>query len=437
MASSWRDWDVAVLGAGAAGLSAAAVLAAAGRSVLILEARDRIGGRILTHSDPAGSVPIELGAEFIHGAAPATMRLLRRFGTEAIEVTGQRWTLRDGRLDPRGNAFAGVQRLIERVDSLGEEDLSLDEFLARAATEPELAPARTYARMMAEGFDAADPKRASVRAIAAEWRGMDGGQYRPQHGYAALLESLHRELDPERTQLRLQTVVGCVAWGGDRVRISGRSRGEPCEATARAALITLPLGVLKQPPGGLGAVEFDPPLEQKAEALQGLAPGAVIKVVLRFRRAFWEQLSAGRFADAGFLHAPGGPFPTAWTTLPARTPVLTLWSGGPRALALSGAPAPQLIEFALGAVRSLFGSAAPSHEELVAGYVHDWQSDPHTLGAYSYVIVGGMQAPDRLAEPLAERLFFAGEATQAGELGTVEAALASGERAARQILAAG
>src|SRR5579884_2744273 len=159
-----RGVDVAVLGAGAAGLSAALALAERGCRVLLLEARDRIGGRILTLTEPSLRVPIELGPEFIHGRAPVTTALLGSAGGFAIDTTGTRWTLRGGRLTPRADVFGDVRRLMQRVESLPEADLSIEEFLARCADDQSLDAARSYARMMAEGFDAADPRRASVRA---------------------------------------------------------------------------------------------------------------------------------------------------------------------------------------------------------------------------------------------------------------------------------
>ncbi len=434
MRQSSRAADVAVLGAGAAGLSAARALADSGRSVLILEARDRIGGRILTVADPALAFPVELGAEFIHGSAPATCELLRRAGASALDTAGSRWMMRDGRLSPRGNAFGDVDRLMQRVASLGEEDLSVEDFLARHASDPTLRAACASARMMVEGFDAADPRRASVRAIAREWSAMDGAQRRPASGYGALMAQLAHSLEGADTFLRLQTVVESVDWTGEEVRIEASSPAGPVRAAARCALVTLPLGVLQRPPGAPGAVRFTPPLDEKAKALGALAPGPVVKVLLRFRRPFWQALAGGRFEDAGFVHAPEAPFPTLWTPLPARAPLLTAWAGGPRARRLEGAALSEVVEHALQSVQSAFGVGADVRDELAASYVHDWQQDPYARGAYSYVTVGGLGAPEALARPLRDRLFFAGEAASASEMGTVEAALKSGQRAAGEIL---
>src|SRR5579875_636005 len=407
--------DVAVLGAGAAGLAAASALAEAGLRVRLLEARDRIGGRILSRVDPLIPVPIELGPEFIHGRAPATMALLERSGGFAIDTTGTRWTVRDGRPETRRDVFEDVRRLMQRVENLTEADLSVEEFLAREASDASQEAARTSVRMMVEGFDAADPRAASVRAIANEWSGMDGGH------------------------VQLQTLVKRVQWCAGAVSITADAPAGPLQVAARCALITLPVSILQLPPVAPDAVRFEPPLEEKAEALRGVALGPVIKVVLRFRRAFWESLHGGRYRDAGFLHAPQAAFPTIWTALPTRVPLLTAWSGGPRAQRLAGLARDELIARAVDSVQSAFGTGPEVRDELVAAYTHDWLQDRHAKGAYSYITVGGLGAPAALARPLADTLFFAGEAANAGgsgiagESGTVEAALQSGLRAAREI----
>jgi monoamine oxidase len=426
--------DVAVLGAGAAGLSAARVLAESGCSVLILEARDRIGGRIFTVGDPALQFPIELGAEFIHGRAPATLELLQQSGARAVDTAGSRWTVRDGRATPRDVVFGAALELMRRVDSMSEADLSVEDFLARHASDRAMEAACSHVRMMVEGFDAADPRRASVRAIAREWSGMDGGQSRPENGYGALAAHLARSLDGAGAFLKLQTAVESVDWAGNEVRISASTPAGPFQAVARRALVTFPVGVLQLPPGTPGAVRFAPPLEEKADALRGVAAGHVVKVVLRFRRAFWDEAQDGRFQQAGFLHSPQSVFRTLWTSLPARVPLLTAWTGGPHAQRLQGAKPSEVVDSALESVQSIFGAGPAVRDELAASYVHDWQQDPYSRGAYGYITVGGGGAPEALARPLRDRLFFAGEATSAAELGTVEAALESGRNAARQIL---
>ncbi len=434
MGQTARTLDVAVVGAGAAGLSAATALAAAGCAVEVLEARPRIGGRILTSSDPDLAWPIELGAEFIHGRAPTTAELLARAGMLAIDTVGTRLTVRDSAPRPREDIFSGVRELMGRVSSLAEDDLSVDEFLSREARDPKLAEACAHARRMAEGFDAADPARASVRAIAHEWESMDGGNARPAAGYGVLMAQLARELAAGHGSVRLETEVDAIDWTQDDVRVEGHSPAGRFVSVARRALLTVPVSILQLAPSAPGAIGFTPPLTEKAIALRGIALGPVLKVILRFGRAFWEAIDGGRLRHTGFLHAPDAAFPTFWTALPARVPLLTAWMGGPRAERMRGAGRDALVTSALQSLESLFGPAERCTQELAAAYVQDWQQDPYARGAYSYITVGGLGAPDALARPLHDRLYFAGEATSSADAGTVEAALQSGRRAAREIL---
>ena len=111
-------------------------------------------------------------------------------------------------------------------------------------------------------------------------------------------------------------------------------------------------------------------------------------------------------------------------------PLLTAWAGGPKAARLTGSSEEKLSKRALESVRSVLGNI----EEPRAFLIHDWQADPYARGGYSYVKVGGTGAREELAAPLEETLYFAGEATDMEQSGTVGGALASGLRAAREIL---
>jgi monoamine oxidase len=220
------------------------------------------------------------------------------------------------------------------------------------------------------------------------------------------------------------------------VLVEGDFLGAPFCEQARRCIVTLPLGILQQPATAPGAVRFAPALDAKKGALAALASGPALKAILRFRRAFWEEVDGGRYRQAGFFQVPEAAFPTFWTALPLRAPVLVAWAGGPRARRLSGAPPTQMVRHSLASLQSLLGAGFDVAGELEAAYVHDWQSDPYAAGAYSYVRVGGAGARKSLAAPLADTLFFAGEATDyEGESGTVAGALQSGLRAAREVLA--
>jgi len=427
--------DVLVIGAGAAGLAAAAELNAAGLSVCVLEARDRVGGRIFTRHEVNLPVPLELGAEFIHGESPATFAWLAKANAGIVDAAHSRWRLEDGKLRQGDEVFEDMKRGLEKIRK-PRKDLPFSEFLQDARGQ--LAPrAREFARTLVEGFDAADATRVSTLATLDGWSGAsaaDAPTFRPLHGYSGLLGALQASLDPRLVQLQLNTIVREVRWQRGAVSVAGTRQGQPFGVSAPQVIVTLPLGVLQLPPQSPDAVRFTPVLQAKAEAFAGLASGPVLKVVLRFGAAFWEKLDGARYRDAAFFHAPNAAFPTFWTTLPVRSPVLAAWAAGPNATRLAAANEGKIVRHALDSLESLFGKRANVRDHLQAAYLHDWQSDPFACGAYSYVTVGGMAARKNLGAPIQNTLFFAGEATDADAGATVSGALNSGKRAAWQAI---
>jgi monoamine oxidase len=399
--------DVVVIGAGAAGLAAAEALSRDGRTVLVLEARERIGGRVWTRRMPGLSVPVELGGEFVHGEAAATRALLKRSGMKTVASGREQRYAEGGRLRPV-DSFRQAQLAMQDTSALQERDLSVEELLRRRRLPP---LTRTFARLMVQGFDAADPARASARAIAEEWGGgqMDGAQPRLRQGYGPLLEWLAAQIIRRGGRLKMQSAVREVRWKRGRVEVCG----DGFRQTARCAVVTAPLGVLQA-----GTIRFIPSIK-KQKALRRLASGPVIKAALRFPSAFWEK----RHRGVAFFHAPHAAFPTFWTPLPVRVPLLIAWSGGPKATQPSWAAI-------RASLKSIFGRIEEPDEVII----QDWAKDPFARGAYSYVLVNGEGAREALAAPLAGTLFFAGEATSVDDSGTVAGALASGQRAARELL---
>jgi monoamine oxidase len=432
-------YDVVVIGAGAAGLAAAARLAEGGRSVLLLDARDRVGGRVDTRHEPGLTAPVELGAEFIHGEAPATRRWLAKIGTPAPEVPDSHWRIVNGRLERQDGFFQEVQSAFRRHEPLAMNDISFAQFLDMTLKDELSTQARAAARNMAEGFDAADTTRASALPIVKEWTNesfIDAAQSRVEGGYGVLLAELVRALPAVSCKVQLQTIVHKVTWTNGSVEVEGQFLGQPFVVIAPRAVITVPLGVLKASAGEPGHIVFDPPLSMKADALKGLESGPAIKLMLRFRSAFWEQIGNGAYRDATFFHAEGLPFTVFWNQLPSHAPLLVAWAGGPRVERLdsSGSMA-HLTQQALQSLDAMFGKQWDVADEFEAAYYHDWQRDPFARGAYSYVAVGGGTARAELAAPVDDTLFFAGEATDdEGEAATVAGAVQSGERAAAEVL---
>jgi len=431
------DTDAIVIGAGAAGLAAARGLASRSVRVVLLEARDRIGGRVWSRPVPRTATPVELGAEFIHGKGELTMRLLREAGTASIDTGGERWTCsEDGELRRVDKDLSSVGGIVEAAHALAIDE-SADRFLRRLEGDEATRKAAMAARAFVEGFDAADPAIASARALADEWRsGVDFAIARPFGGYRRMFDHLRDACIAGGVQMRLSTIVRRISWRHGVVAVDASYRGEPQTIHARAAILTLPVSVLRHS-GDETAVAFDPHLPSaKIEALRSIEMGHVVKVALWFRTAFWDRIRHGRYRDAAFFHCERQLFPTYWTQFPVRSELLVAWVGGPRAIALSGMAGADLIERALNDFGALFNQLEVVRKEFEGGLTHDWSRDPFARGAYSYVTVGGGDARAALAAPVDDTLFFAGEATSTdGQSGTVNGALETGERAAAEAVA--
>lgn len=409
--------DVVVIGAGAAGLAAARRLHERDVTFLVLEARERVGGRAYTLSSAHGSYPIELGAEFIHGAAKSTRELLREIGEEVAPSDGQYFRMQRGHLEPESERWATTERILQHVD-IEQRDQSVAAFLDTIPRGELSSEQRADVCALVEGFDAAIVEDASIIGIAKEWRsGVNDTSHRPIHGYAPVMEHLARIAGD---RLLLQAVVTRIGWSAHDVTIDAVRAGEPLRVRAKRAIITLPIGVL-QAHADLFAPALPP--EKRAD-IDRIAMGPVLKVALEFHTPFWREVEKGRFRKAGFFQAADCQVRTLWTRIPDRSPVLMGWSGGGAALRLKERGVDP-VRAALATVAALFPSVDIT-AELRNAYFHDWQADPFALGAYTYLRVGAADARERLADPIADTLFFAGEATSSDDAGTVAGAFDSG-----------
>jgi monoamine oxidase len=248
------------------------------------------------------------------------------------------------------------------------------------------------------------------------------------------MDSLASSLDPAKTCLQLDSPVNEVRWRRGEVNVSFTRHGEPGSIRAAQAIITLPLSVLQLPPLTPGGVLFTPALPGKQLPLSRLLMGPVVKLVLCFSKPFWAEIDDGQHRDVAFFHARGAAFPTFWTTLPVRAPVLIAWSGGPKAMRMVGQSTDEVLRPALASVADIFGKRREYRKMLEAVYWHDWQSDPYSSGAYSYSAVGGGPAKKQLAKSVEQTLFFAGEALDLEESSSVGGALSTGQRAAQELL---
>jgi monoamine oxidase len=431
-------FDLIVIGGGLAGLKAAADASARGLRVVLLEGRERLGGRVHSLDSPSLPVPIELGAEFIHGRVAETFDLARAAGLLIERLPDAHLWRRGEGLVPKNDFWDEVSRFFETIPTEGK-DVSFAALMRRRRSTPEM---RRLALSFVEGFHAADLERVSAHAVASNGEGSDD-QFRILSGQSALARFLHDAAVLHRCDLRLQRVVRAVEWKKGSVTVNAAARSGEERYTARAAIIALPLGVLQAPAGAEAAVEFDPPLATKSAALAHLAMGQVTRIVFRFRERFWDEadflskrIEGEAPAELGFLHDADAAVPTWWSAAPAQLPLLTAWAGGPKGERLLDLSETERADTAL---RSLAKSLAMRPARIRAlveeWWTHDWRSDPFSRGSYSYALVGGANAARTLARPIDDTLFFAGEATSSEQSGTVAGALESGERAARELLA--
>ena len=421
-----HDADVLVLGAGVAGLRAAEVLREAGKAVIVLEARDRAGGRVLT--DRRWGVPVELGASWIHGVTgnPVAARLqaagIRTVAaSEDTALYGASGTrLPEGRMDALEAQAASLAEAGREGSPDSDEPLrtALDRALAQAALTPE---SRLEAELgITSHFEheyAADASELSALHVGDGGAETGGDAFIPG-GYDQLVALLLRGAD-----VRFGHEVSRVDSDGAGVSVT-TARGT---FRARAVVVTLPLGVLKA-----GSVSFGTPLsEAKRTAIARLGMGTLGKTVLRFPSRSWPSDATffnrvppagerGRWAEAISLEGLTG------------VPALMLFNAGAYAREVEALAEADVTGPALAALRGMFGQALPSPTGVLRS---GWTQDPFSRGSYSYLGVGASLA-DR--DALAARegpVIFAGEACSREHAATVHGAWLSGERAARECLA--
>jgi monoamine oxidase len=417
--------DVVVIGAGVSGLAAARKLAEAGLRVVVLEASDRVGGRILTVRD--GDTVVELGAEFIHGRPRALWDLIEEAGLQTFERVGDFLRAEDGKL-VEGDWEDDDYEPVERLKEFAGPDCSFVEYLERSGVaEDEWAEEVGYV----EGFNAADAREASALALGKQQRAedeIDGDRvWKVAGGYDRLTSYLEERVLTAGGEIRLGARVVRVEWKEEREGRKGCAKVATVDGRvfqAETCLVTVPLGVLQA-----RTIAFRPEVPRVMEAAGRMRMGQVCRFTMVFGRRLWlERMS--------FLLAREQTPGVWWTGRPAEEKTLTGWIGGPRSSALLRLPIEDLRERAVRAAAAALGVLEEDvRAELQGFHTHDWQADEGFRGAYSWVPVGGLEASAEMTEPIAGVLFFAGEHTDTtGHWGTVHAALGSGVRAADQIL---
>lgn len=397
-------------------------LARAGHKVIVLEARDRIGGRIWELPADQFGYRAEGGAEFIHGEAPVTRTLARDAGLTLVRGRrdGERWDKRGGTLTDQEPDVPGFEELPGKLAGLNS-DLPIAQFLDRYFAAEKYAAMRRSIIRMTEGYDAADPNRASTLALRDEWLG--GGlrqSHRVAEGYGALMDYLAAEIRKHGGAIHFNTAVKAIH-GNEVHGVDGVT------LTAERILNTVPLPVLHN-------IEFQPAIPEKLKAADAIGYGDVIKLLLRFKDIWWSRALGRDLSRLSFMISDEF-IPTWWTQYPRLHPVLTGWFAGPRA-AKSKLSEPELIERGIEGLARIFEKdTAKVRESLIAARALHWGQDPFARGAYSYATPESHAAQDELTKPVSGVLYYAGEALYRGaDMGTVEAALANGKETAAAII---
>jgi len=401
--------DVIIIGAGAAGLMAGRELIKTGKTVLLLEARNRTGGRIYKHT----------GAEFVHGQLPITQALLKEAGIPYYPIP-------DPDIDmPYWKDFVGKLKALE-------EDMPLQAFLEQYFPENKYAALKETIKNFASGYDTANPYDASTIAMRKEWLAPEETQYRIAGGYDLLVAFLANDITRAGGHIQLSTVVKEIHWKPGYVEIITDNEQH---YIGRQALITVPLGVLQAPDKEKGSLQYFPALPDKQEAVHKMGMGGVIKILLDFREAFWEHPNGVLPKPVTFIFSEEA-VPTWWTQYPERSTLLTGWLGGPAAKMLKDASDDSILQTALASLAAIFHMRIATLESILEdAKIINWTADPFTRGSYSYATVHTNTAKPVLCTPVENTLFFAGEALFEGALmGTVEAALASGKAVIKKMI---
>jgi monoamine oxidase len=427
------DCDVIVVGAGMAGLSAASELRALGLDVLVLEARNKIGGRVDTDYEFAPH-PIERGAEFVHGENVVTWELIREVELQTlsaleddssffIDAAGQFLPITQTAKLLGGDSLqfmstrSGVYDLTKAWVKSRKPDTDLSSMLQACgvALDPKFYPIVSHSF---EGLDAAGLQQLGVYGLVeTSYEGDGNGDFRIAEGYSSLSHHLARKL-----QIRLAEPVDRVTWNASGARVT-TTAGSTLET--RRIVITVPLAQLQR-----SAIRFEPPLTpDKQNAINRLGAGHVVKIILQFDDPFWPASMECFATDkrTGFWWRPG------WNR-PDEASVLTAYAGAALADRLVGFGNEAAIEVALDDLTQMFGN--PVKTKYTGGMVLNWQAEPYIEMAYSFCPVGTAGLRRVLSSPVEGVLFFAGEATSVERNATVHGAIESGRRAAREVRAA-
>lgn len=422
-------FDVIIVGAGASGLIAALETVQTGKTVAIIEAKEQVGGRVHTILDDRFDLPVELGAEFIHGNLKLTAMLLKKGSINYYKLTGTIWQNENGNFEEQNDFIENFSDLNKKFKEL-KKDISVADFMQRYLQDDKYEKLRFTLKNYVEGYYAADMYKSGTFSLREELTTSDDVQYRIEGGYSKLIEYLHNKCVEKGVRFYLSHIVHNINWEKDDVEITTNQQ----TIKGRKVLITVPVGVLQSE-----KIRFYPSINEKTEAAKKLGYGPVIKTILQFDEPFWkkrEYTQGKNLSKLSFVFSKA-KIPTWWTYYPKDSAMITGWSGGRHAEEIKTLGDKEIIEKAIESLSKIFTiDVSTLCKKLKAWHVANWVNNPFSCGAYSYEVVNGRKLQQMVKQPLDNKLFFAGEGLQEGvEIGTVEAALMSGKEAAYQMVA--
>jgi len=419
--------SILVIGGGIAGLTVAYELSKQGHLVTILEAKQRLGGRIHTLVDNSFSRPVELGAEFVHGDLPHTLSLLKKAGIPYHKINDTMFRLEKGKWKKQEEFTDDWGELMKQMKNL-RQDMTLSDFLDKYFASGKYESLRTSVKDFAGGFDLADVKTASVKSLFKEWTNEMDNQYRIDGGYKSLVEYLATQSSNSGCVIETDCCVQKIDWQQNRVVVTDQ-RGRVFESDK--VVIAVPLSVLQADEYNENFIAFAPSISTHQEAARNIGFGNVIKLLIEFDNNFWND----QVKNAGFF-LTNEAIPTWWTLSPENNNLLTGWVGAEKTKLLKLKSDEEILGIALQSLSNAFNISADNLQSNLKAYaVANWSKENYINGGYSFNIVASADAKKVLQQPIADTLFFAGEALFEGTPGgTVEAAIASARHTVGQVL---